>query len=617
MYQSLSYIFLITALLLCGSVHDATAQQRKNARTEQASSSGKKTKTGTQASSQRKAAANSTRKKTTSKSSAPRTADEIKRAKERTQGDIREAQRKIQLNTRETERRLNQLNLLEGEIEQCNTRIGSLTARVDSLNSHITVAGDSIAALDRRLAAITERYIKSLRKTQGHGQQMSDLAFIFSSESFAQAYRRMRSLRQFSKWRKRRSQEISGMREELDRRREELTRMRGNVTSSLTSLNNERATLVKKQGETGSLVERLRREGGELKQIMARRQQEAASLDAELDRIIAEEARRQEQLRREREEAERKAREAAEAKARAEEEAARQAAEKAEAERIAQAEARAEAEARKKAQAKAEAEKQAAMQNARDEAERERIRQKAEEKAAKEAEEQVKKEREAARKAEQKKIKEEREAEKKRLEAEKKAAREKAKNGKPVKHKGRNNGRGDVGVPETSPTPAGTAPVLTAPTGGTSGVAPTVSLPTGDDFGKYRGRLPFPVTGHYTIVKRFGRQKHPTLPHVETTNSGIDMATAAGAAVRCVFDGEVSAVFRPDGYNNVVVIRHGRYMTVYANLGTISVSTGQKIKAGETIGTVYSDPADANRSILHFEIRNQRQKENPEEWLKR
>ena len=58
------------------------------------------------------------------------------------------------------------------------------------------------------------------------------------------------------------------------------------------------------------------------------------------------------------------------------------------------------------------------------------------------------------------------------------------------------------------------------------------------------------------------------------------MATAAGASVRTVFDGEVSAVFRPDGYNNVVVIRHGRYMTVYANLGSLSVSTGQKVKAG-------------------------------------
>ena len=140
---------------------------------------------------------------------------------------------------------------------------------------------------------------------------------------------------------------------------------------------------------------------------------------------------------------------------------------------------------------------------------------------------------------------------------------------------------------------------------------------SGGDFGSYKGRLPFPITGKYTIVKRFGRQKHPTLPHVEITNSGIDMATAAGASVRSVFDGEVSAVIRPDGYNNVVVIRHGRYMTVYANLGTLSVSTGQKVKAGQQIGTVYADPNDDHRSVLHFEIRNQKQKENPELWLKK
>ena len=87
--------------------------------------------------------------------------------------------------------------------------------------------------------------------------------------------------------------------------------------------------------------------------------------------------------------------------------------------------------------------------------------------------------------------------------------------------------------------------------------------------------------------------------------------------MRTVFDGEVSAVFRPDGYNNVVVIRHGRYMTVYANLGSLSVSTGPKVKAGQSIGTGYTDPNDNNRSVLHFEIRNQRQKEDPELWLRR
>jgi murein DD-endopeptidase MepM/ murein hydrolase activator NlpD len=118
-------------------------------------------------------------------------------------------------------------------------------------------------------------------------------------------------------------------------------------------------------------------------------------------------------------------------------------------------------------------------------------------------------------------------------------------------------------------------------------------------------------------VKRFGRQKHPTVPHIETTNSGIDMQTAPGAAVLAVFDGEVSAVFRPDGYNNVIVIRHGQYMTVYANLGSITVSTGQKVKAGQNLGTVYTDANDGNRSVLHFEIRNRREKEDPELWLKR
>ena len=165
---------------------------------------------------------------------------------------------------------------------------------------------------------------------------------------------------------------------------------------------------------------------------------------------------------------------------------------------------------------------------------------------------------------------------------------------------------------------AGIIPTLKAPTAaGASGVASDNLSVDGKDFGSCKGKLPFPVSGKYTIVKRFGRHKHPTLPHVETTNSGIDMATAAGASVRTVFDGEVSAVFRPDGYNNVVVIRHGRYMTVYANLGSLSVSTGQKVKAGQSIGTVYTDPNDNNRSVLHFEIRNQRQKEDPELWLRR
>ena len=485
----------------------------------------------------------------------PRTAAEVKQAKQRNAGEIRETKRKIQLNTRETEQRLNQLNLLEGEISDCNTNIGRLSHRVDSINRAIKEADDSINALDSRIKAITDKYVKSIRKSQGRKQETGALAFIFSSESFSQAYRRMRALRQFSKWRKRRSVEISDMRNELGKRREALADTRKKAASAISTLNAEKTTLVNKQQETNRLVDRLRKEGGELNQIMSRRQREAEALDAELDRIIAEEAARQERLRREREEAERRARIEAERKAREAEEARLAAEKEAEQKRLAEAEAKAAREAEEKAQAAREAEKQ--------------------------------------------------------------AAREKARKGKPVKHTGKNNGRGEVETPGT-PALSTTTPTLKAPVAaGASGVAPAMEVPAGSNFGNCKGRLPFPVEGRYTIVKRFGRQKHPTLPHVETTNSGIDMQTSPGAPVRCVFDGEVSAVFRPDGYNNVVVVRHGEYMTVYANLGSITVSTGQKIKAGQSIGTVYTDANDGNRSILHFEIRHRRAKENPELWLKR
>ena len=106
-----------------------------------------------------------------------------------------------------------------------------------------------------------------------------------------------------------------------------------------------------------------------------------------------------------------------------------------------------------------------------------------------------------------------------------------------------------------------------------------------------------------------------------TDNAGIDMETSSGAAVKSVFDGEVSAIFCPDGYNNVVLVRHGHYLTVYANLGTLAVRTGDKVKTGQKLGTVYVDAADNNRSILHFEIRNAANaksvtKENPEVWLR-
>lgn len=137
----------------------------------------------------------------------------------------------------------------------------------------------------------------------------------------------------------------------------------------------------------------------------------------------------------------------------------------------------------------------------------------------------------------------------------------------------------------------------------------------GGDFASNRGNITFPVEGQYRIVKHFGRSKHPELKYVETDNPGIDIETSSGARVRAAFDGRVSDIFRIPGYNTVVMIRHGRYLTVYAGLGSITVRKGDEVKNGQVIGTVFADSEDDGRSILHFEIRNEKAKENPESWL--
>lgn len=150
----------------------------------------------------------------------------------------------------------------------------------------------------------------------------------------------------------------------------------------------------------------------------------------------------------------------------------------------------------------------------------------------------------------------------------------------------------------------------------TRSAAETSAAKLSGSFSANKGRLLFPVSGRYKIVRQFGRQPHPTQRHVVTDNSGIDIEVPSGTSARAVFAGTVSAIFRQDGFNTIVMLRHGKYLTVYAGLASSTVRQGQKVKAGQLLGLIHSDPADDNRTILHFEVRNERRKLNPTAWVR-
>ena len=131
-------------------------------------------------------------------------------------------------------------------------------------------------------------------------------------------------------------------------------------------------------------------------------------------------------------------------------------------------------------------------------------------------------------------------------------------------------------------------------------------------FESNKGRLPMPITGPYVIVGRYGQ--YAVAKNVRLDNKGIDIRGKEGAKARAVFDGEVSAIFKYNGLSNVLV-RHGNYISVYCNLSSVSVAKGSKVKAKEEIGVVQKDAS--GNAVLHFQLRKETTKLNPEVWLGR
>lgn len=163
-----------------------------------------------------------------------------------------------------------------------------------------------------------------------------------------------------------------------------------------------------------------------------------------------------------------------------------------------------------------------------------------------------------------------------------------------------------------------TASVVAVPSGSSAAVLEGEIVSKEDavttSFRQNRGRLPWPVQSGF-VTRRFGRQKHPTLPQVELDNKGIDIRTSENAAVKVVYDGVISGVQYVPGHENTVIIQHGDFYTVYSNLVEVSVAKGGRVRTGQTIGRVGTNPL-SNASDLHFEVWHKNQRLNPSLWLK-
>lgn len=359
--------------------------------------------------------------------------------------------------SRNKQSNVNSMVVLQKRINQRQRLVNTIRAEITLLDQEIAVTADSLTSISLELKKLKEEYAKMIYYAQRNRSSYDRLVFIFSSEDFNQAYRRLRYFQQYGSYRRTQAELITRTRELLNDKEARLEDQKEEKQALLGSAEQERASLETERSQLNAVVRDLGKQEKKLKSDLREKRKAIDKLEKAIAKIIAEEI------------------------------------------RLAEERARAEAAA-------------------------------------------------------------------------------------------------------------------TSKTG--SGFALTPSeMELSENFAGNRGKLPWP-TERGIISGTFGEHQHPVLPRVKVKNNGIDILTSEGEYARAVFSGEVTRVISVPNFNNVVIIRHGEYLTVYSNLDEVIVSKGQKVGTKEKIGRVYTNKTE-NKTEMHFEIWKAKDLMNPALWLSR
>ena len=366
---------------------------------------------------------------------------DLQRRKENTIKEINYTQ-KILLETGENaDNSLSRLAILDRQIELRNRLISDYNYQISLLNNRIEDNSMAISLMTKDLQTIRNNYEKVIVNAFKNKGAYSRFYFVFSSESFNQAYKRMLYLRQITAYRKKQALQIEAIRFMLNEKRDDLVEVRKEKEELLYLKMNENDRLKKEEKNQEKLYANLQNRQRQLKKTLRQQQQEAEMLEKEIEKVIAEQAR--------------KARELAMSK---------------------------------------------------------------DEKA------------------------------------------------------------------------------LTAA------------------FAKNKGNFRWPVENGI-ITDRFGEHAHPIMKNILVRNNGVDISTAAQSNALAVYAGVVSKVFMIPGGKSAIILRHGKYLSVYSNLKEVVVKSGDVVEEHQLLGTIAPISANGNNALLKFQIWNENTKLNPEEWL--
>lgn len=431
---------------------------------------------------------------------------------------------------------------------------------------------------NRELAVLRKNYAEVLVKAYKNKGSQNKVTFILSSKNLGEALRRIQYLKDYSDYQDKKAAEISNAAKVLQ---QNITLKQKSVKDKEMILSNQQKELLTIEAEKKTkqaLLEEFKKNETQLTAELKQKQAESKKLEGQIRSIIAEEIRI--------------------AKAKEEEN------RKIEAEKIRLAKIAAEREkARIDAENKARMEALALEKKKADDEAR-RLKEISEKKAADEAEKAKLAAAADAKKTEDsKKAADAERAEARRLAAAKDAAAAAA-NAKAAADKA-----ADARVAEANMVKKNDEEKKAAEKKAMTNYG--VSANVGNNFAANRGKMGMPVYG--TITHRFGRQPHPVFKNIVEENNGVKIAVTKGTVAKCIAPGTVSRVMASGDGSKTVIVKHGDYFTIYANLSSTMVSANQQVSAGTSVGVVGED-FDGSYT-LDFQIWNGSNPVDPLGWV--
>ena len=215
------------------------------------------------------------------------TLKQLKKKQQKAKQNIEMTNRLLRENQRTQKNTVSNLAVLKKQISERQTLIKSLNEEVFLLDRNLNVLNKEKVELETQLSEAKAEYAKLIRHGYYHKTRSSQLMFVFSSESVSQAYRRMRYVQQYSRYRKEQTQKIQELTDALNGKQQALMATKNAKSETLINKQQEHQNLQRSQEKKEQMLSSLTKKESELKVLLEKQQKQAAQLNKKVDDMIA------------------------------------------------------------------------------------------------------------------------------------------------------------------------------------------------------------------------------------------------------------------------------------------------------------------------------------------